>query len=167
MRGVGVMISRTAGNSETIYAQLTTDAKGRYTSPGLWCGYSYEVDAERAGYQQRIDAPVTPIDGQPLAARDIIMDKADAWVAGRVIDANGKPIKGAAVSSLDGSDWATTNASGWFRFGGLVDGSVLLKVTTAKGAGAFAELMSRTRDGVVQLDAPQPRGSRDNQPLGL
>ena len=41
IRAAKVTIVRVVGNAGTIYAKLTADANGRYTSPGLWSGFSY------------------------------------------------------------------------------------------------------------------------------
>ena len=127
-----------------------------------------EVDVEVGGYKQRIDGtPIVPVVSRLLARRDVTMVKADDRVAGRVVNADGKPVKGATVSALSGGDETTANAAGRFRVGGLVAGPVLMEVTTSTGAGAFAQLMSGTSDGAIRLDAPEPHRKSDDQPVGL
>lgn len=107
---------------------VSTDAEGRYAFSSLWPDARYSVDASLEGYgdAQSSMTPVKPGDNRELPL--LTLPRADSFVAGRVVDAQGDPqasvtvgVNGPHVSYKN----AVTDADGHFRIDGLVAADAL------------------------------------------
>jgi RNA polymerase sigma factor (sigma-70 family) len=138
-------------------------------APGAWLG----VEVEAEGYAPaRLERAVTALDPDPEACRIALVRR--TVVRGVVVDRDGVPVAGAAVSLVGQADGprATTDAAGRFELQGLAAGETTLAVE--------AEGFARLREGSLdvsgtprQLRIQLDRGARvigrvlgdDGQPL--
>jgi uncharacterized GH25 family protein len=111
----------------------TTDAQGRFSLllfPNAT--FSLVAEAEHYAAQERFPVQVRP--GSPPTPVEFRLDSADGFVAGLVVDPDGKPIAGAFVSGWPARavrmpisrQMATTDARGRFRLESLPAGEVQL-----------------------------------------
>jgi hypothetical protein len=91
--------------------------------------------------------------GEVRKVPDIVLKRADRFVAGRVVDASGKPAAGVTVSILAWSRSleVRTDASGKFDFEGVADTEVELLAEDAAGQVASIRAKSNTTDNVIVL----------------
>ncbi len=75
-------------------AVVRTDSRGRFSAAGLLPG-EFEVRAEKSGYLPA-ELPKVAASGAAPAAAPLVLTPA-ASIAGRVVDAQGKPVRGATV----------------------------------------------------------------------
>jgi len=120
--------------------QAVTDAHGQFVFQRLFPG-RYQLQAQKSGF-----APLTgPFEerttdiaaGQSLTDLELVLQTA-AVIAGRIVDANGRPLFGSTVSALRQTagprgrtiamtaQMAQTNDSGEFRLANLPDGNYVV-----------------------------------------
>ena len=124
----GATVSAHIGNGGLTQCGLTlvrepvkTDQEGHFRIPRLYDNNDYWVRIEVAGYERKTTGPIHIgyRDAEPV---DIRLREAPASVAGRVVDAQGRPVAKARVllGSLLCPDASTeTDAEGNFRFDSL------------------------------------------------
>jgi len=120
---------------------ITTDSEGHYRFMDLWPGKKYTVDASAAGFgRSRImsanaqqDDDLSPVSGEKVEAKTIVLTPATGAVAGHVVDSHGNPLAGAVVAvGIEGPPTTTTDKSGFFRLEGLAPGDIGLTVKAEK-----------------------------------
>lgn len=114
----------------------TTDARGQYTFRRLPVVPGLTLDCRRAGYLPRRELKVTG-DAGALRVEPVALTPLDGRVAGRVVDAGGRPLAGATLLALGhrGAE-ATTDADGRFTLDRLPPGKLTLLAlhgTTVRG----------------------------------
>jgi len=108
--------------SYTTGSRTQTDSDGRYQFMGLVPGRRCSVSASAAGYARGRTRSTLLEDGDLRQLDDIVLLKADSFVAGRVIDVQGNPVTGVRVHcSGRGVDsrGAKTDSQGRFRIEGI------------------------------------------------
>jgi len=108
-----------------------TDARGRYTVAGFFPDMRHCIVIKADGYgPARTDflGPFKP--GEARQAPVLVLKKADGFVAGRVVDAAGNPIRRARVFIANefSRPAATTGADGAFRIEGVAEAEFELSV---------------------------------------
>lgn len=99
-----------------------TDAQGRYRFRDKPIDERYSVSAHAKGYGEA-DAKLFIEPGDTNDAPPLKLPRADSFVAGKVVDADGKPVAGVKVYlATNQRPEQTTDASGAFRFDGVVPG---------------------------------------------
>ncbi len=149
---------------------VSTDADGRYAFSSLWPDARYSVDASLEGYgdAQSSLTPVKPGDNRELPA--LTLPRADSFVAGRVVDAQGDPQASVTVG-VNGPHTsyknAVTDADGHFRIDGLVAADALdLWVTLDTRRADKRHVKAGVSDFVLVLqDEKQPQKAQaDTEP---
>ena len=118
-------------NDATPLPPIFTDAQGGFTSPPLAAG-RYRLTATKTGYAL---TTVARIDPRRPTGVDVRMERSSS-ISGRVIDANGEPVIGMAVSvstPRTGAPptlvkFAGTDDLGEYRIGGLAAGTYVVAV---------------------------------------
>jgi hypothetical protein len=132
-----------------------TDANGRYSFDDLTVDAQYSIDAVIKGYGQASEnVPLKP--GVSTEAAPLKLAKADSFIAGQVIDAAGHPVAGAKVGlmiDIGTPPETLTDATGHFRFDGLVAGKMVTVYTIERPA--FVQAKAGTADVVLKLPAPK------------
>jgi len=112
-------------------AATFADDNGRFEMPGVPKGSRYVVKAGCEGYgPNSVEVDVAADATGTVEAKPVVLPKADLGLSGVVVDAGGKPVKGAEVkvSRADGYALiARTDAQGKFSVAGLVAGNVQLE----------------------------------------
>lgn len=138
-----------------------TDARGFYTTPGLWPDSAYTLEVTKPGY---VRARTEAWPAKPGARHDcgtLTMNHATGAVAGRVVDMEGRPVAGAAVSAGGEGPQAAevkTDAEGRFSFEGLFPGSVWV-AAISPGAVGGARVQTDGEECVITL-RPLPHGEK-------
>jgi len=107
-----------------------TDAQGGFTMR-LPPSTGYELIADTWGYVGARIANLAAEGEKDIGT--VVLKKADAFVAGKVTDANGKPVQGARVRVLSeaqpwlASSFVTTDAQGHYRIEGLAPDKVSVR----------------------------------------
>jgi hypothetical protein len=147
------------GISFQMLTEATTDAQGRYRVGGLQPGDPYQLQLENLQgmtvIDWRYDSPylqTLPADAKGLIELpDARLVSANQKLAGKVVDLDGKPVKGASVSVTLGrgnplpyrpgspQPWMDTDAKGQFKFVQLPDESLELMVYMKNPAGGFIQ----------------------------
>ncbi|AFE05444.1 hypothetical protein COCOR_03802 [Corallococcus coralloides DSM 2259] len=164
------LVARGADRGSLVIKSGTTDATGTarlQVMPG-W----YVLQAEAAGFVSvtRTDARV-PVTGE--ARLDVTLERA-APIAGRVVDAAGKPVAWATLRLRRSNETVSvpetqSDAEGRFRFDGVPAGSVMLQAEKYKWSPTRLELVAPAPELTVVMGGPgslrvQVRGP-DGQPL--
>ncbi|NRD49447.1 carboxypeptidase regulatory-like domain-containing protein [Corallococcus exiguus] len=164
------LVARRADRGSLVIRSGTTDATGTArlrVMPG-W----YVVQAEAAGFVSvtRADARV-PVGGE--ARLDVTLERA-APIAGRVVDAGGKPIAWATLRLSRSNETVSapkteSDAEGRFRFDGVPAGRVMLQAEKYKWSPTRLELVAPAPELAVVMGGlgslrVQVRGP-DGQPL--
>jgi protocatechuate 3,4-dioxygenase beta subunit len=139
----------------------TADAQGRFTLSKLRPEQSVVVSASKEGYRFASGGVVTQ-QNDVWSVTDVVMLPLQSSLAGRVLDASGKPVAGARVMSPDAdgeigaaSRVTTSDAQGRFTLRGLPDGPVLV-VAVQKYDAAVAEGKPGTEMTMTLRDVTPP-----------
>ncbi len=100
---------------------VKTDAEGRFRIPKLYDNNDYWLRIEVVGYERKLTDPIH-LGYRDAEAADIRLREASAFVAGKVVDAQGRPVPKVEVmlgSLLYTEATTKTDAEGNFRFDSL------------------------------------------------
>jgi len=139
---------------------VTTDEEGHYRLDGLLAVVEVRVDINHQdyGYSQFRYIPTNQ-------TQDFVLIKADRFLAGKVVDAEGNPIQEANVSVESDDDEASghinmgtrTNPQGEFQLRNLLDEKVALYVGTGRMYKIFRDVETNQSDVIFVLkEAEQP-----------
>ena len=129
-----------------VYGPLRTDAAGKFTLPNLVADSSYSVNARHWGYAAA-EADFRVETGRKPEVPDLVLMANSLPLAGRVVDAAGKPVAEVEVTIarlIQTPDHATmaqgfrsmrTDRDGRFQFFGLPKGEYRLMATLRKPTG--------------------------------
>jgi hypothetical protein len=139
-----------------------TDADGRFETLALWPGDQYRVHVTADGFGPAESGLVRGEAGKTHDIGAVALQRTGAVVAGRIVDAAGKPLAGVKVFN-DGDASrplaTTTDAAGRFRLEGFFDGPVYV---FARRDGYRFTPFRTTADGpaititMPSADAPPP-----------
>ena len=152
-----------------------TDAAGRYDSPLLWPDGLYQAVLNKATFA---DAQSGTWQARAAGRHDfgaVTMARKSGVVAGRVVDAAGRPVADAEVAATaegppqKGSSAfrpsPRTDARGRFRLEGLLPGSAFVTAQTTDAIGG-AKLQVDGEEGTIVL-SPLPRGNKLGPPADV
>ena len=135
-------------------ASATTDETGTAVLP-CWPHDSYSLTLECAGYGQANSERFAVKPGEKVTQGPFELAKADAFVAGWVVDENGQPVAGISVilnGSPNGYRRTVTNAQGEFRFEEVVDAPVRVMAHSSDGRiQGSATLKANDENAVVKV----------------
>jgi len=108
---------------------VTTDNTGNFTLPQLLPGYRYGVQVTAKGFGDGSADQLVPKPGESLSADNIMLKRADSYVAGHVVDSHGFPLANAQVSlGYNDQTTVTTDKQGKFRIDGVAPGDAIVQV---------------------------------------
>jgi len=148
---------------------VCTDQHGRFRYAGLVPGQRGQVSAEATGYGATIGREVVFRSGKQIDTGDLVLLKAESSVAGRVTDADGRPLVGVAVSCYGdgvGQKRTRTDAQGRYRFDGIPKVDELL--VRASSADYGYDVRHPVKAGATDVDlvlAQRPRVASGLWPL--
>lgn len=137
-----------------------TNEKGEYLSPGLWSGDRFRVSATKQGYSSNDAAEQPGARGEKVEFPPIVLQKLGGALAGRVVDAEGKPVAGAKAFFTYSSRRAVTEESGRFEIAeARAPSAIVLVEKEGYRLAAFAVGPDRTADLIIRRteDGPPPR----------
>ncbi|HEX5244524.1 MAG TPA: carboxypeptidase regulatory-like domain-containing protein, partial [Tepidisphaeraceae bacterium] len=148
----------------TVGPTIQTDEKGQYEAPVPLPGLRYMVYATETGLAAHRSAYMPALKaGESRAEPDMVLKKADSFVAGRVVDEQGRGVANVAVRT-SGSDspgqGAGTDADGNFRIVHIADAEYELSAYRAPSERGSIHAKAGTSDNVLTLHpATQPARS--------
>ena len=119
---ISVMIQTSDRGYSSSWGTGVSDGEGNYRVGGLVPGSTCYIRASAPGHADRSSKRTTLRSGEPLRVEEIVLLKADSFIAGRVTDIEGKPLASIRVScsgSSGGSGSATTDSKGQYRIENL------------------------------------------------
>ena len=138
--------------------RVETDANGRYTFGPNFGNYKYDVSVSSTGsgpeYNEASSNIVNAARGQTVVFSDVILEKAESFVSGTVVNAHGKPIEDANVTIVNSSsptDAATTDKHGRFTITGVTKGQTDISIDSPDGGHIQGTIPSDRRDNVIRL----------------
>jgi thiol-disulfide isomerase/thioredoxin len=135
------------------FDHATSDANGRFHFSGVYAGipdYAIEVKKPGFGGTFRADLKVEP--GQKLAVQDLKIVRADTSISGKVLDLDGRPAEGIAVTCGDTS--AITDKHGVFRLTNVPRGDDQLEAAGVNGENSSANARGGQTDVVIRMPKP-------------
>lgn len=132
-----------------------TDEKGQYEAPVPLPGVRYSVYVQETGMATHESGPMPSLKpGESQAEPDMILKKADSFVAGRVVDERGQGVANVAVTT-HGSDSpgrsSGTDANGNFRIVHIADAEYELSAYRAPSERGTIRAKGGTSDNVLTL----------------
>lgn len=104
---------------------LTTGTEGTFTYDRIRENEELKISASKPNYRYVTGGEVKKENGT-FTVSDIVMQKLNAEVEGRVTDSEGKPVAGAKVTSPQGDSQATTDSDGRFKMQSVPEGEITL-----------------------------------------
>lgn len=152
---VAIEIEPRAFTFYTVGPTIQTDEKGRYEAPVPLPGLRYMVYATETGLAAHQSAYMPALKaGESQSQPDMILKKADSFVAGRVVDERGRGVANVAVRT-NGSDspgrTAGTDANGNFRIAHIADSEYELSAYRAPSERGSIHAKAGTSDNVLRL----------------
>jgi len=156
------MLIEKAGSMGFGRSVVRSDKQGLYRFDGLWPDHLYSTLVSEIGWVESIGDDVHLKQGRITVLSPLKLRRAQGSVAGRVVDVQGNPIAGAAVS--DGDVRGVSDSKGAFRLTGVErDGTINVNSDSEHfGLKSFRGL---PQDLVVVVQEPKPRYS-DNSAVG-
>ena len=160
----GAEVSAYVARTERSYSsdrKATTDKQGRFRIAGLVPEMKGYVSATAAGRGRKSSQHMTFQAGQTIEIEDMILLKADSFIAGTVRDAEGKPLPGAQVHCYGrGSDskYVRTDAKGRFRIEGIpkIDGLYVRAYRTGYRTGSRRNVAAGSTNVDITLASRRP-----------
>jgi len=140
-----------------------TDAQGRCAFLPTYSGVPYSVRAELQGYGNNYSEQIQGVGGKTLDIPAIAIAKADSFVAGTVIDPQGKPVFNATVRDYQVADSEVrTDAKGRFRIKGVPSGKTVIGIQAPEDRQASIQVQAGTEANVITVksQAEQEEESR-------
>lgn len=94
-----------------------TDARGTYQFDGLWADRSYMVGSADPQWDGLLSSSITPKPGRTVNVPKLLVTRASKFLAGKVVDENGKPMGGMDVGTDFSATLALSDSQGRFRIG--------------------------------------------------
>jgi protocatechuate 3,4-dioxygenase beta subunit/nitrogen fixation protein FixH len=152
-----------------------TDENGQYQFKNIFKSNSYTVNYyPESNSSEQMDAlSYFPVESsqeikstdKAVVAKDIVLKVRDSFVAGKVVDPQGNPVKyGRFIMwQSKSNDWTQLNANGEFRFKVLSKGDITLSVTEYKTANTAKIVVQPGADNlVISLAPPKYHGDGAN-----
>jgi protocatechuate 3,4-dioxygenase beta subunit len=163
---INCRIKVTNGFAYIYISSVNTDENGQYQFNKLAKGANYLVfySQDRAVEQQKGAASYFQVgNSQEInsledaqVAKDIVLKIRDSFVAGKVVDSQGNPVKSASVNIQQSkcNDWAQTTENGEFRFKVLSAGDVAISSRDRNGVNIAKLVVEPGADNLVLTLAP-------------
>jgi hypothetical protein len=129
---IEVALMSLSGNVATRTAQAKTDAQGRVRFERQRTATAYWLRVQQPGYAPGY-ADIAPLQPGERAEETIKLERADSFVAGRVLHANGRPAASQQVWASGVLRGVVTDASGGFRLSNVLRGPVTINVSPLSG----------------------------------
>lgn len=157
--GIEVELMSLFGNVALRAATATTNAQGQVRFKGQRAATLFWLRVQRRGYAPSY-ADIGPLQVGASAEETIKLQRADSFVAGRVLLADGTPAAGAQVSASGSLKSVVTDAGGGFRIDNVVRGPITIYVSPS-GYGPSQPYRSQSGRSNVRITlARLSKGSR-------
>jgi protocatechuate 3,4-dioxygenase beta subunit len=120
--------------SSHVLETYTTGENGWFVFRGLWPDDTYNVVVEARGHDKGESSKLTGKAGETQDLGKIVLINTEAYLAGRVVDSDGKPIVGAEVFNRGDTPELVakaTDSQGRFRLDGMLPGTRFVFVRKA------------------------------------
>ncbi len=146
--GAGATLYRehASGQDGIGVATAKTNAAGQYLFTPAVPDATYQVGVQADGYGYQFTKQSKAV-GMLMSFAPLALPRTDSFVGGTVVDKDGKPIAGADVSLMSGTDKHTqTDAQGRFHLAGATRGKAIVEVQAAQGRFASIQVASGRDD---------------------
>ena len=158
--GVPVRGARVTTRERSEHWETRTDENGDYRFEGFSMAVLIELNVDHPGYAYHQFKIL-----KTNQRHDLVLVKADGYLAGKVVDADGKPIERARVgveteeepSSGYIYSGVSTNVQGEFELKHIKDPIVSINVSHDRPYKIFEDIAVNQRDLVLTLTPPEPR----------
>ena len=158
--GVPVRGARVLTQQSSELWEALTDKNGDYRLEGLSMAVIIELNIDHSEYAYHQFKIL-----KTNQRHDLVLVKADGYLAGKVVDADGKPIERARVGveteeeSSSGYVYSgvSTNVQGEFELKHIKDPIVSINVSHDRNHKMFKDIAVNQRDLVLTLTSPEPR----------
>lgn len=164
LANIEVELMSLAGGVASRSATAKTDAGGRVSFERQHAATGYWMRIEQAGYAMG-SADIEPLRAGQSEEKTIQLERADSFVAGRVLHADGKPAAGLHVWASGALAIGRTDAQGRFRIGNVVRGPISINVSPVGGTGwnLTQTVSGRSDVRIVLSKAPRSTWMQDRE----
>jgi protocatechuate 3,4-dioxygenase beta subunit/thiol-disulfide isomerase/thioredoxin len=145
---------------------VRTDDEGRFAVDKVWPGAECVFSAVAKGYAWGGSGRITLQAGERRQLPDWKLASANLSVAGRVVDAKGRPFAGASVladSMNNEAVQATSDAKGEFRLEGLTEGWLWLMVNNETQTRTRVRVKAGEQNALIELPEPKPAAAEEER----
>ena len=147
-----VALIRWQPNMGTDVDTTKTDAQGRYAFGPAYAGFPYCVRAEAAGYGNKYSKNIPGVGGKTQDVPVMIVSKADSFVAGTIVDPQGRPVAAAEVTDGDVPNGrAVTDERGRFRINGVPGPNAVVQVQAPESRWASIQVAAGREDVIITV----------------
>ena len=163
MGNLPVRASASLGDLPGSNRVVRTDAQGGFVFDGLLPGVAYSFGTEVKGYTRGWSSEVALTAGERRQLPDWQLEPARLSLAGKVVDASGKPVAGATLypQALRVDQRGTTSdTNGDFRLEGLAEEWMWVSVNYNTPTVTMVRVKTGDQQVLVELPTPREGGSR-------
>jgi hypothetical protein len=155
------------GMSTRTPTSLQTDARGQWQWTPTRADAGLSIKVKKLGYRSvsggtltkrkevmSVSGRLMPNPGTQWDATDVVLQKLDAHLSGRVLDEKGAPVVGAEVWAPGSETVATSGADGTWNLTGLPQGENEIFAATPKQFGVLKVQSKSTVPSVITLQTP-------------
>ncbi len=159
--GARVTAYTSLGDFRDAHPRRETDAQGRYRIADLWPGTIHRFVAEARGFASAGAGEVSLTPGEAKQVADLRLERTDLTLAGRVVDAQDRPVAGAVIRTDSSRTTTTTDAQGAFRLENLPAGWTSLSLVHHDQS--YSNLLRAKAGSIdVVLEKPDRPGDTDD-----
>jgi len=150
--GAKVALIRWQSNMGTDVDTAKTDARGVYLFGPSYGGFPYTVRVEATGYGNKYSDRIQSVGGTSPDIPALAVSRADSFVAGAVVDPQGRPVAAAEVTDSEVPDGhAVTDARGRFRINGVPGPKAIVQVQAPEDRYASIQVDAGNEDVVIRV----------------
>jgi thiol-disulfide isomerase/thioredoxin/uncharacterized GH25 family protein len=139
---------------------VTSDASGEFTFKDVYPGMpGYMLMVEKIGYGKYQREMATPKGGEIILINNLKIPVADAKISGKVVSADGSPVKGIAVLCGTVKDAAITDENGRFVLNNLPRGDDFLYLQSMDGTYGNVTAKAGATNVVITAEKQEQTGS--------
>jgi len=135
--------------------QVQTDAQGQYAFPPNLGGTVYSVGAAASGYANADSKAMNVTAGQTVQVPDLVLQSANNFVGGTVVNAAGKPVANVTVSINNvPNGTATTDQAGHFLIKNVPDGDLNANASTGPNDYEYQTVKAGSGANIITVTTP-------------
>jgi hypothetical protein len=134
------------------FDQVISDAQGQYTLSDIYGNQTYKVSANAPGCANASTDPAEVATGQTIQFPTLVLQPADSFVGGTVVDSTGNPVANAVVRAGNNYNQpVTTDKAGHFMLKNVPRDKTTVLATGPDGSFAGTQLPSGRGDNILYL----------------